>query len=337
MVGCLPMGGSSNAPGTTESTASTAAKRPFIVNWSPTERTALETRAQEGAVVLAWNRTTKEAEVLGRCRVSETPYRFVGASHARQTMSANDSMDLGAHFPFAGPVNLGAKLEMYGEINVEYHTIGEYKVDLDDVHVDDLEGSCSGATHVVAALSVGAFKLFAGEGMAGGATADVPLAAGATAGGSRTRENLDQGGDPQTCDGATRGADAPPSGCDSILAVELITVVRDSPFVAGERWEGNYECNARKATSGFTIDDVREDGTVAVTLDFDFADTQGTFVAEGRPDPQTGALELAFREWTKQPEGYVPVTPVGTVDGEAGSFSGALAEDGCGEFVYRRQ
>lgn len=334
---CFPTGGTTS-PGDASKAGGTVkiAKRPFIVNWSPTERTALETSARDGAVVLAWNANTKEAEVLSRCHVGDYQYRFVGTSHARQTMSANDSLELGANFPFAGPVNLGAKLETYGEINVEYHTIGEYKTDVGDVHVDDLEGSCAGATHVVAALSIGAFKLFAGEGLSGGAEADVPMAAGVNAGGSRSSENLDQGGVPESCDAASRNAEEPPDGCDSVLAVELITIVRDSPFIAGERWDGSYECNDRKATSGFVVDDVQDDGGVMVTVDFDYADVQGVFLAKGTLDASSGALKLEFVEWKEEPAGYVPVTPVGVVDPVKGEFSGELSEEGCSAFSYRR-
>lgn len=333
------MGGGSSASPNDASKGGTVkiSKRPFIVNWSPTERTALETTARDGAVVLAWNPSTKEAEVLGRCRVGDYQYRFVGTSHARQTMSANDSLELGANFPFAGPVNLGAKLETYGEINVEYHTIGEYKTDVGEVHIDDLEGSCAGATHVVAALSIGAFKLFAGKGLSGGAEADVPMAAGVTAGGSRSSENLDQGGTPESCDAASRNAEEPPDGCDSVLAVELITVVRDSPFIAGERWSGNYECNGRKATSGFMVDDVQDDGSVLVTMDFDYADVKGSFVAKGTLDGGSGALKLEFVEWKEQPSGYQPVTPDGAVDPIKGVFEGELSEEGCSAFSYRRE
>lgn len=313
------------------------AKRPFVVNWAPTDRTALETQASDGPVVLAWNRETGEADVLGRCRLTADPYRFVGSSHARQTMKTTTDLELGTNFPFSGPVNLGAKLEQYGEINVEYHTIGELKLDVDTVHVDDLEGSCAGATHVVVALSVGAFRLFAGKRTSASASADVPMAAGVEAGGGKSSEGLDQGGDPAACEGASKSAAEPVDGCDSILAVELLAIKHDSPFLAGERWEGSYECNGSKATSGFLVDDVRDDGSVLVTFDFDYGDAKGLFVATGTPDPNTGAFALEFVEWKHRPSGYVQVLPSGIIDGDKGEYVGKMQERACGDFMFRRQ
>lgn len=337
---CFPTAEASQTPtdsgGSGSTSAAPVSKRPFVVNWAPTERTALETQARDGAVVLAWDRATGEADVLGRCRIVSDPYRFVGSSHAQQTMKTTTELDLGANFPFSGPVNLGAKLEQYGEINVEYHTVGEYKLDVDAVHIDDLEGSCAGATHVVVALSVGAFKLFAGKALSAQVSAEVPMTAGASGGGSKTSEGLDQGGDPAKCDEATRSAEEPVDGCDSVLAIELMAIDHDSPFVAGERWEGNYECNDRKATAFFVVDDVREDGSVQVTLEFDYADVQGAWVAQGKPDDK-GALLLEFQEWKDQPRGFIPVAFSGVVDPGRGEFAGDVTEDECEGFTFIRR
>ena len=286
--------------------------------------------------MLAWDRHTGESDVLTRCRVQTEPYRFVGTSHASQTMTSSTKLDLGVHFPFAGPVNLGAMLEKFGEINVEYHTIGEYKLDVDRVHADDLEGDCAGASHVVVALSVGAFEFFAGDKVGGRVDADVPMAAGASGGAERKHENLDRGGDPLKCGDGARGAQAPLDGCDAIVAIELMAIERDSPFVAGDEWQGHYECGARKAASDLLVREVADDGTVEVLVSFDYADTAGSFVARGKPG-EDGSLVLTFERWEKQPSDFVPITPTGRVDAATGEFTGTLPEDGCGEFSYVRR
>ena len=338
LCACFPTADtpSTNTPGGDEGAAEKVSKRPFVVNWSPTERTALETRAQDGPVVIAWRRDTGEVELLGRCRLTADPYRFVASSHSSQTMTSSTKMDLGVHFPFSGPVNLGAKLEKFGEINVEYHTIGEYKLDVDQVKADQLEGECSGATHVVVALSVGAFKFFAGDEMGGSVSADVPMAAGASGGASKKSETLDQGGDPEACKAATRKATEPTDRCDSVLAIELMAISHDSPFVVGEKWEGNYECTGRKAISTITVSELEEDGTVVVLLEFDYADSKGSWVARGKPGAD-GSLELAFVEWKQQPGDFVPVTPIGSVDPGTGEFAGKLKEPQCEGFKFIRR
>lgn len=337
---CFPSTAPTTNPGdeaNASPTSASPAKRPFIVNWAPTDRTALETRAQEGAVVIRWDASSRDVEVLPRCRIEAEPYRFVGASHASQSMTTKTETELGTHFPFAGPVNLGAKLETYGEITVEYHSIGEYRLALDRAHADDLAGECSGATHVIVGMSVGAFEFFAGNGVGAKAEADVPMAAGVSAGGSQSRENLDKGGDPTACDAASRKATEPPERCDSVVAIELMAIQRDSPFVAGEIWEGSYECQRRKATSTLSITSVNDDGTLEALMHFDYADVVGEYVVKGTPDPGSGALKLQFVEWKTQPPGYAPVTPAGSVDAVRGEFRGRLAEEGCGEFAFVRR
>ncbi len=337
LCACFPTADTpTNTPGGAGGAAEKVSKRPFVVNWAPTERTALETRAQDGPVVIAWKRDTGEVEVLGRCRLNAEPYRFVASSHSSQTMTTSTKMDLGVHFPFAGPVNLGAKLEKFGQINVEYHTIGEYKLDVDAVKVEDLEGDCAGATHVVVALSVGAFKFFAGDETGGSVSADVPMAAGASGGASQKSETLDAGGDPEACKTATRKATEPADRCDSVLAIELMAILHDSPFVAGEKWEGNYECGGRKAISTITVTDLKDDGTVVVLLEFDYADSKGSWVAQGKP-ADDGSLELRFVEWKEQPGNFIPVTPVGSVDAGSGEFAGNLEEPECAGFKFVRR
>lgn len=337
---CFPAAGPTTNPGdeaNASATASSAARRPFIVNWAPTDRTALETRAQEGPVVIRWSSSSRDVEVLPRCRIAADPYRFVGASHASQAMTTKTETELGTHFPFAGPINLGAKLETYGEITVEYHSIGEYRLALDRAHADDLTGECGGATHVIVGMSVGAFEFFAGDKIGGKAEADVPMAAGVSAGGSKSHENLDRGGDPAACDAASRKATEPPERCDSVVAIELMAIVRDSPFVAGEIWEGSYECQRRKATSTLSITTVNADGSLEALMRFDYADVIGEYIVKGTPDPGAGTLELKFVEWKTQPAGYDPVTPSGAVDAERGEYRGRLGEEGCGEFAFVRR
>jgi hypothetical protein len=260
----------------------------------------------------------------------------VPSSHASQTMTSTTDLEVGANFPFAGPVNLGLVLQKHGKITVEYHSIGEYRLALDRAAAEDLTGDCSGATHIIASMSVGAFEFFAGDAIGANAEANVPTAAGVTAGGNRSHENLDRGGDPAACDAASRKSTEPPDRCDSVVAIELMALERNSPFVVGERWEGHYECGRRKATSAFEITELADDGTVDGVIHFDYADVVGEFVARGKPDA-AGAMTLTFVEWRKQPAGYDPITPSGAVDAARGEFRGKLSEPGCGDFVYVRR
>jgi hypothetical protein len=73
-----------------------------------------------------------------------------------------------------------------------------------------------------------------------------------------------------------------------------------------------------------------------VELDFDYADTKGSFVARGRPAAD-GSLTLEFVEWKQRPGDYAPITPEGTVDAASGEYVGTLKEQGCQDFKYVRR
>lgn len=309
-------------------------RRPFVVNWAPTDRTALETRAQDGIVVVAVHEGA--LELLPRCRVAGA-YRYAAASHASQTISIETKADLGAQFPFAGPVNLGAKLDTHGRVGVEYHTIGEYKSDLDEVRAEQLEGDCKGASHVIASLSVGAFELFAGDTTGAHVDATVPATVGAGGGGSRSYEHIDRGGDEAACEAATKKDVEPPHRCDSILAIELLRVVRDLPLVTGDVWEGSYECGGRRLESSLEITAVSDSHDVEARLRFADGNAEGVYLARGRYVPESGALSLDFASWEQEPRGCVPVNPVGTVSVEGDVYRGAMREAACPSFEYRRR
>ncbi len=318
-----PLDGEAGASGAARSS------RPFIVNWAPTERTALETRATEGTVVIAV--AGDDVRVLPRCRVPGS-YHFVGSSHASQTMSIENQLELGAKLPFSGPVDLGATLQAYGQLTVEYHSIGEWRLDRDLVAEADLTGDCKGATHVLGSLSVGAFEFFAGNKVGGSVTADVPMAAEVKAGGSREYKHLDKGGDKVACESAIAGADKPTERCDSVLAIELVGVDRPTPFAVGQKWQGHYTCGESKAAAVLEVLEVPSATELKALFSFDYGKAKGSYTVKGSFDPAASSLALAFDAWREQPPAFVPVSPSGTLSADRREFSGALTEQGCSDF-----
>ncbi len=334
-AGCFPTSGGSASPldGEKRPTAAGASRRPFVVNWAPTERTSLETRAQEGPLVMAAR--GDNLELLPRCRV-EGGYRYVGASHSSQSLSITTKADLGLQFPFAGPVNLGTALEQHGQLVVEYHTIGEYRGDFDAVDADQLQGDCGGASHVVSSLSMGAFEFFAGNKVGASVDASVPVAGGAAAGAERNYEHLDRGGDKAACESASKKDAEPVERCDSIIAIELLRIQRELPLVGGDVWEGKYACAGHDTTSRLEIVEVSDPGDVTARLTFDDGNQEGVFMAKGRYDPESGGLDLDFDAWETEPPGYVPVNPRGTIAVDGDLYEGTMLERACTGFEYRR-
>ncbi|MBC8068022.1 MAG: hypothetical protein IAG13_06780 [Deltaproteobacteria bacterium] len=304
------------------------------MNWSPTERTALETRATEGTVVIAVQ--GDDVRVLPRCRVAGA-YRFVGSSHASQSMSIENQAELGAKLPFSGPVDLGATLQAYGVLTVEYHSIGEWRLDRDLVAEADLTGDCKGATHVLGSLSVGAFEFYAGHKLGGGVTAKVPMAAEVGASASQEYKHLDKGGDKAACDAAIAGAERPTERCDSVVAIELVLVDRPTPFVVGQKWQGSYTCGESKAAAVLEVLAVPTATELSALFSFDYGKTKGSYVVNGSYDPGASSLALAFDSWREQPPAFTPVNPSGTLSPDRREFSGALTEAGCSDFSLLRR
>src|SRR5262249_14638604 len=120
-------------------------------------------------------------------------------------------------------------LQRAGQLEVSLAVVGRFQADRTDVHRDELEGDCAAATHVVAALSVGAFEFSAGGDAKIGTGAGVNVGPvskdvlGAES--SAKRETLNQGGDQAACAKATGEDTAPPYGCGALLRVEVVRLL----------------------------------------------------------------------------------------------------------------
>ncbi|HWB80418.1 MAG TPA: hypothetical protein VG755_35885 [Nannocystaceae bacterium] len=337
VIACDLGGSSSTTPpldGEARAKGAPTATRPFIVNWAPTERTALETRATEGTIVIAVK--DEDVRVLPRCRAPGA-YRFVGSSHASQTMSIENQAELGAKLPFSGPVDLGATLQAYGLLTVEYHSIGEWRLDRDVVAEAELTGDCTGASHVLGSLSVGAFEFFAGNKVGGGVTASVPMAAEVGAKASQEYKHLDKGGDKAACEAAIAGAEKPTERCDSVVAIELVLVDRPTPFVVGQKWQGSYTCGQSKAAAVLEVLEVPSATEVKGLFSFDYGKAKGSYTVKGTYDAAASSFALAFDTWREQPPSFTPINPSGTLSGDRREFSGALTEQGCTDFSLLRR
>jgi hypothetical protein len=119
------------------------------------------------------------------------------------------------------------------------------------VRVDELEGECANATHVVSALVAGAFDFWAGASadVSGGATV-VGFGAGAKS--ASTSELLARDGEVAACLKATGADKAPPDGCGALLRVELAKLGEARPLdkTCSDKtsWDGT-QCAALVVTS----------------------------------------------------------------------------------------
>lgn len=192
---------------------------PLIVEWPAAQRTKLEALSRRGAVAVKYQGC--ELEVLAQCVVSKT-YAYTSTTRQRERVRIRNEDELYARLPI-GAVRLEADLKKAGELNVSMTIVGTYETDRAIVHRDELAGECDGATHIVTALTVGAFEFVAGADAEGGAGATI-AGTGAGMRGSSRREMLNQAGDEAACERATAEDQTPPYGCGALLRLEVFPI-----------------------------------------------------------------------------------------------------------------
>ncbi len=208
-----------NPEGQTKCGVAKSPTRPLVVEWPSADRLALEAQAKGGIVVVRY--VGCDMEVLRRCQAPGS-YRYVATTPQNDRITIKDADELYATVPVHA-AKLETKLEKSGQLTVAMSLVGTFEADHAEVQADQLTGDCAGATHVVTALTTGAFELFAGAAAEVGAAAGV----GALGGGARSeavRESLNRGGDPQACGGARPDDKSPPFGCGAALRVEVAPI-----------------------------------------------------------------------------------------------------------------
>lgn len=203
--------------------------RPLIIEWPAHDRSALETLIEGGQQLVAVRYEGCEMELLRGC-AAPGQYRYRGVQPKRDDYTFKRADDLYAKIPL-GAASLEAELERHGALTLDLTVIGRYEGSRARPARAELRGECERATHVIAGLSVGAFRLSSG--------ADATIrgrggwnGVGAGAGSSAERGFVRSDGDPRSCSD-TRD-DSPPDGCRALLRVE-VEPIREPAEVAAAR------------------------------------------------------------------------------------------------------
>jgi formylglycine-generating enzyme required for sulfatase activity len=194
--------------------------RPLIVEWPSADRGELETHAHNhGLVVVHYSGC--EMQILDGCNAPVT-YGYSPMTRKRDHITMHDADDLYANVP-VGAAKLEAKLARSGQLDVDMILVGRWEAERSSVRRDELQGACDGATHVVSALTVGAFTVTAG--------ADAIVASGVTGFGARggaestsKRETLNADGDENVCNRSSDYDRRPPMGCGALLRLEVVPI-----------------------------------------------------------------------------------------------------------------
>lgn len=198
--------------------------RPYVVAWDEIKLNDLQ-RAIDTGRPLAVRYEGCELELLTKCTSDGGRYQFSRATMTRPQVvvlqSANQAI---AEFQIGG-VELETHFDSYDELEVTRALGGTWDlVDRQDFFDDEFSGPrCEGATHVVHAVDVGAYRVDGSRGKAGGAKVSGGVAiakAGAGASGSTSQSEISRKGDPQQCE-ASGWDQSPTPGCSTPLRLTL--------------------------------------------------------------------------------------------------------------------
>ena len=213
--------------------------RPLIVEWPSHDRAALEAQRGKGTVVVSYQGC--EMNILRHCSAPGA-YSWVSVTPKEDRVSMKTEADLYANIPM-NAVKFEGTLQRAGELNVAMTIVGLYESDRPEVGQTELVGRCDGATHVVAAISTGAFEFYAGGATEAGAAVKVGNA-GAGGNVAAAHETLTRDGDTSACrlahaepglaGGSAHGgagpqthagsvsSSAPPVRCGAMLRLEVV-------------------------------------------------------------------------------------------------------------------
>jgi formylglycine-generating enzyme required for sulfatase activity len=186
---------------------------PDLLGWDPGSRGKLVSIASQGLAVVRYHEQGCDVEltVLGGCFSRKARYEYRAYSENQQKTASNE-FELYANFP-VGIAELRGQLTQGRGVRADYHLAGVERIPVGiSFQPRDLEGDCTGATHVVSAIYRGVFAIAAGQ--SSELRADLSLLGGQQ---KESLNLLDHAGEPERCD--LSGALRP--GCDVPLRLEL--------------------------------------------------------------------------------------------------------------------
>lgn len=199
-----------------------SAQSPLVTEWPASEKAHLESLLATGTVAVAYDGC--ELRLLETCH-PEGEYAFHRTSLASDTLEITTLDELYGKLPL-GAASLQGALTSSGRLAIDTTAVGQLRL-AGEPELPDTE-ACREATHVVRALSVGAFDLRSGgEGERSGDGSLGPASAGGRS--RRTSTRLRAAGDPKAC---PETGDAQNAACRAPLQLFLTPAVIAAPKVA---------------------------------------------------------------------------------------------------------
>lgn len=241
---------------------------PLIVEWPSSDRLELESKVHQRLAVVHY--VGCEMRVLPRCS-GPSKYNYQAGTRKEDRVEMTDSDELYAHLPVGAP-ELEGKLQRSGKLTVNMNLVGRYEAVRASVRAEELQGECSGATHFVYGISVGAFDFYSGGGANVGGGASLGRVS-AQAHSEAARDTVSKDGDTAACAKATTADTAPPEGCGALVRIDVVPIMGAATPAATPG--GSAQRTLAWVTGGAGVAGVAVGGVLAATGSSSFQSPTG--------------------------------------------------------------
>jgi hypothetical protein len=180
--------------GLSKCSVSASQTSPLVTEWPASEKANLQASLAQGAVAVAYSGCSMK--LVRSCKIKGR-YRWQRTTIATDSFEVKSADELYAKLPL-GAVRLEAELSRSGRLEMQTTVAGQMKLEPIDLDSIKSEGACDGVTHIVDALSIGAFTLRSGGALKANAGVSVSVA-GAKAGTQSSEKVMRSAGDPASC------------------------------------------------------------------------------------------------------------------------------------------
>lgn len=232
-----------------------AHENPLVTEWPASEKANLESRLREGAVVVAYEGCTMR--LLPNCRAPGR-YGWRRTTPATDIIEIRNTDDLYAKLPL-GAVSLEGELARTGRLSVQTTVSGQIELQGFEPAAMPWDAACLGATHVLASLSVGAFKMRSGGSVSARGGAGIPVVGG-SAGTTSEEALIREAGMAESC--KSSGEAGPHPDCASPVQMFLRPL---PPTIARRGAPGTVSVTFVSAESARTWDVVVGDRVLCKT------------------------------------------------------------------------
>ena len=198
---------------------------PWTFDMDGTTRGSLFSAMEDGLVVVSFD--CKKLKVMSRCKAAGN-YDYGYYPSEAEVLDFKDSDEIKANL--SGGAAIAAKFEAQmkrgAKLFIAYAVGGRSTTTVPDVGKDQIKGprACDKATHYVAEVHFGAYKMEASSGAEMKAAVDI-FGRGASAGSQSSADTSGKSGDPESCERGTDRDRLPPKGCNTVVRVTLAPIL----------------------------------------------------------------------------------------------------------------